>query len=380
MRDARRLNLSPVRILILLPLVVLSSGCRGPGAQGLEPDLSFEEYDPPSTLVVPAHEVTRAKYPFVDVHSHQWAMPDQDLGALTAQMDALNMAVMVNLSGRRDDSEDFLRGCLGNVAATAPSRFLVFTNVDFTGVGEPGWAEQKAEQIRRDVGLGAAGLKVYKNLGWGVEDIHGQRVPVDDPRLDPIWAVCGSLGVPVLIHSGDPAPFWEPWDADNERWLELKQKPERRRAPDAVPWEQILAEHWNLFARHPGTTFISAHLSWLGHDLQRLGELLDAHPNVHTEIGAVLAELGRQPRFAREWFVAHQDRVLFGKDLWAPDEYPVYFRVLQTDDDYVPYYRRRHAFWRLYGLHLPDPVLRKLYYGNALRLFPQIDRSLFPAD
>jgi uncharacterized protein len=98
---------------------------------------------------------------------------------------------------------------------------------------------------------------------------------------------------------------------------------------------------------------------------------------VHTEIGAVLAELGRQPRFARDWLIRYQDRVMFGKDTWAPDEYPFYFRVLETADDYFPYYRRRHAFWKLYGLDLPDDVLRKLYYRNALRIVPGLDRSRF---
>jgi len=187
--------------------------------------------------------------------------------------------------------------------------------------------------------------------------------------------------VPVLIHSGDPAPFWLPWDANNERWLELKQKPQRKRDPEVnASFEEIVREHWHVFEKHPETTFISAHMSWMANDLARLGKLLDEHPNVYTEIGAVLAEFGRQPRFARAWFERYQDRVLFGKDAWTPEEYYVYFRVLETKDEYFDYYRRRHAFWKMYGLDLPDEVLRKLYYKNALRLFPQLDRSLFPAD
>ncbi len=353
--------------------------------------MSIEEYEPRSTLVVPEHIVTHAKYPFVDVHSHQWRMDTRDLDSLIADMDSLNMAVMVNLSGRglslltKPDERDraaerkFLKGSVENINSNYPNRFVVFTNIGFANFGDPEWMQKTVKQIEEDVKLGAKGLKIYKNLGLTVEDQEGKRVPVDDARLDPIWAKCGELGIPVLIHSAEPAPFWEPKDKYNERWLELKQKPERYRDPDIYPpWEQIMNEQHNVFRKHPETTFINAHLGWMGNNLARLGELLDEIPNMYTEIGAVLAELGRQPRFARKWFIKYQDRVLFGKDLWRPEEYYVYFRVLETADEYFDYYRKRHAFWKMYGLDLPDEVLRKLYYKNALRIIPGLDRSLFP--
>lgn len=222
-------------------------------------------------------------------------------------------------------------------------------------------------------------MKIYKNLGLTARDSTGQRIAVDDPRLDPIWAKCGELGIPVLIHTGEPFQFWLAKDANNERLLELMQKPERYRDPaEYPPWEQIMGEQHNVFRRHPETTFINAHLGWMGNDLGRLGRLMDELPNMHTEIGAVLAELGRQPRFAREWFIKYQDRVMFGKDSWQPEEYHTYFRVLESADEYFDYYRRRHAFWKMYGLNLPDEVLKKLYYKNALRVIPGIDASLFP--
>jgi predicted TIM-barrel fold metal-dependent hydrolase len=351
--------------------------------------MSFEEYDPPSTLVVPQHIVTRAKYPFIDVHSHQWRMDTQNLDSLVAEMDSLNMAVMVNLSGRGDydpstrsivDEIGFLNRSLANIRKSHHSdRLIVFTNIRFDGFGEHGWAEQTITQLEEDVKMGAKGLKVYKDLGFDVKDHTGHRVPVDDPRLDPVWEKCGELGIPVLIHSGDPFQFWLPKDKYNERWLELKEHPERYRDPMKYPqWEQIMNEQHNVFRKHPKMIFISAHLGWMGNDLARLGKLLDEIPNMYTEIGAVLAELGRQPRFAREWFIKYQDRVLFGKDLWYPSEYHVYFRVLETADEYFNYYRRRHAFWKMYGVDLPDEVLKKLYYKNALKIFPGIDASKFP--
>jgi predicted TIM-barrel fold metal-dependent hydrolase len=222
---------------------------------------------------------------------------------------------------------------------------------------------------------------VYKSLGLTDRDHQGKRIAVDDPRLDAIWQRCGELGLPVLIHSGEPSPFWLPKDRHNERWLELKQEPDRYRPADRFPpFETILAEQHHVFRKHPKTRFIDAHLGWLGNDLARLGQLLDELPNVYTELGAVLAELGRQPRFARDWLIRYQDRVLFGKDTYNQSEYYAYFRVLETADEYFDYYRKRHAHWKLYGLELPDPVLRKIYYRNALTLFPTIDRSLFPTD
>ena len=374
------------------PLLALPLALAPARAQDEVPP--FHEYDPPSTLVVPETPVPRARYPFVDVHSHQFAMGDgQDLTELVAAMDELNMEVMVNLSGRgfrRVElpdggfrfalrEPDYLKRAVAAAEAAAPGRFVVFTNLDTHGLGEPGWTERALVELETDVANGARGLKIYKGLGMDSVDAAGERIPVDDPRLDQIWQRCGELGIPVLIHSGDPAPFWQPKTAANERLYELMERPERYRDPAVHPsWEQIMGEQHNLFRRHPGTTFISAHLGWMGNDLARLGELLDELPNLYTEIGAVLAELGRQPRFARDWLTRHQDRVLFGKDSWAPAEYRVYFRALETADDYFDYYRRRHAFWKIYGLDLPDEVLRKLYYGNALKVLPGLDRSLFP--
>jgi predicted TIM-barrel fold metal-dependent hydrolase len=339
--------------------------------------MDVEQYEPVSSLKVPEHPLTRARYPFVDVHNHQWLMPVQNLDHLVAEMDELNMGVMINLSGFRGK---LLEWSLTNVNKRQANRFLVFLNLDFEQLDAPDWPQAQLNQIDEAVKLGAKGLKVYKSLGLTDRDKSGKRIAVDDPRLDPIWTRCGELGLPVLIHSGEPSPFFQPKDEHNERWLELKQEPSRFRPPDRYPpFETILAEQHHLFRKHPKTKFIDAHLGWLGNDLARLGKLFDELPNVYTELGAVLAELGRQPRFAREWMIRYQDRVLFGKDTYKKEEYYTYFRVLETADEYFDYYRKRHAHWKMYGLELPDPVLRKVYYQNALRLFPSIDRKLFPA-
>jgi len=222
-------------------------------------------------------------------------------------------------------------------------------------------------------------LKIFKNFGMDIKDTKGQRIHVDDPRFDQVFETCARLKIPVLIHTAEPWSFFQPMDQYNERWLELKTHPGRARPPDKNPsWETLMGEQHNLFARHPNTVFIAAHLGWLGNNLAELGRLLDRLPNVNTEIAAVLYELGRQPRFARQWLIKYQDRVMFGKDVWNAQEYYTYFRVLETADEYFDYYRKYHAFWQMYGLDLPDEVLKKLYYKNALRIIPGIDRSPFP--
>jgi uncharacterized protein len=361
----------------MLILTVISAGCIAQ-EQPLEMKMDFEEYDPPSTLVVPEHKVSKAKYPFIDVHNHQFDMPTKDLDALSKQMDELNMAVMVNLSGRGRGSTEHLEKSLDNVKQAKPKRFIVFTNMDFAAIDDPEWQGRMVKQLEEDVKKGANGLKIYKSLGMFTRDSHGNRVRIDDPRIAPVWDKCGELGIPVLIHSADPKQFWQPIDKNNERWLELKLHPNRRHDTDTVKWETLIKEQHNMFRRHPKTKFINAHLGWYGSDLKRLAELMDAMPNMYTEIGAVIAELGRQPRAAREFLIKYQDRVMFGKDSWVPEEYETYFRVLETADEYFPYHKRYHAFWRMYGLALPDDVLKKIYYKNALKVIPNIDASVFP--
>ncbi len=340
------------------------------------PAMDFEKYNPPSTLVVPEHKLGKAKFPFIDVHNHQFGMPDMNLGKLIKDMDKLNMKVMVNLSGENGES---LKKSVANVKANFSNRFIVFANVDFKNAGEKDWGEKAAKQLEEDVKSGANGLKIYKSLGFSVKDINGKRVTVDDARLDLVWKKAGELKIPVIIHTADPKPFWAPMDENNERWLELATRPGRKRSDtDPAPWDTLIAEQHRLFKKHPGTTFIAAHFGWYPNDLEKLGKLLDEMPNVVVEFGAVIAELGRQPRMAKQFFTKYQDRILFGKDSWVPEEYATYFRVLETEDEYFPYHKKYHAFWAMYGIGLTDDILKKIYYKNALRIIPNIDKSLFP--
>ena len=349
--------------------------------------MDIEEYSPKSSLVVAENPRDRAKFPFVDVHSHQWKMPVMDFTNLVAEMDSLNMGYMINLSGsgfatfagNQDLMDLSLTESLENIKKQGVSnRFGVFVNVDFNKIDDADFGTNNVEIIKDAVKQGVIGLKVYKNLGLNLKDNSGSRVKVDDKRLNPIWQICGELNIPVLIHSGEPSPFFDPIDKHNERWLHARQKPASFRPASEYPsFDVVMQEQYNMFKNNPNTTFINAHLGWYGNDLDKMSAQLDELSNVYTEIGAVIAELGRQPIRARRFFVEHQDRVLFGKDTYKKSEFNVYFRILETSDEYFDYYRKRHAHWKMYGLNLPDSILKKLYYKNARKLFPNIPLELF---
>ncbi|MFN8429302.1 MAG: amidohydrolase family protein [Spirosomataceae bacterium] len=377
------------RFRFLLPGIILGNMCF---AQQItigdnKGQLTFEEYDPKSTLVVENNPKVRSKFPFIDVHNHQFAMGEsrENTDKLLPDMDALNMKIMVNLSGRgwTSDEKKSTQSLVDNIknAELYPGRFVIFTNVDFNTINEPGWSEKAAKLLEEDVKIrGAKGLKIYKNLGFSVKNTDGSLVKIDDPRIDAVWKKAGELGIPVLIHSGDPASFWQPINQFNERWLELKTHPGRKRDVEKgdYSFEQIIEQQHNIIKKHPKTIFISAHMGWYPNNLGKLDSLLTAMPNMYVEIGAVIAEIGRQPHTANKFFTKWQDRILFGKDSWVPSEYATYFRVLETQDEYFQYHKKYHAFWPMYGIGLADNVLKKIYYKNALKIIPGIDKSGFP--
>jgi predicted TIM-barrel fold metal-dependent hydrolase len=337
-----------------------------------QPPPSILDYRPTSTLVVDEHMVPKAKFPVVDIHSHQTATVE-NMPQLIAQMDALNLRVLNNLSG---GSGAQLKARADAIRSSPyADRFTVFANTDFRGVA-PGWGAKAAAQLEEDVRNGAIGLKIFKNLGMTATKADGSRIAVDDTELDPLWAAAGRLNIPVLIHVGEPPQFFEAPDFTNERWLELALFPSRRNYdPSKVKFEQLIAERDRMFAKHPKTRFIAAHFGYHGHDLKTAAALLDRLPNVSLEVAAVLYDFGRQPRTAAAFFTKYQDRVMFGKDTYAPAEYPYYWRVFETRDEYFDYYRDYHAFWKLYGMGLSDEVLRKLYYGTALAVTPGLPRG-----
>jgi predicted TIM-barrel fold metal-dependent hydrolase len=377
---------------VLLALLV-AGAAQGPGMRGaarvapgqpcpsgttevrpgscMAPDMpppSILDYRPRSTLVTAAHQVPRAKFPAIDVHGHPGNLTSAEaIARVVAEMDKLNLGVMVvaeEVSGSR------LTQTLQALSASPhKDRFRVMAGVDFRGVG-PGWADKAVAQLDADVKAGAVGVgEISKAFGLNIRKPDGSRLKVDDPALDPLWQAFARLDVPVFMHTAEPQEFFQPLDYHNERWLELALFANRRNnQPGQVTFEQLMTERNNVFRRHPKTRFIAAHFGWHANDLGRAAKLLDEFPNVSVECGAILYDLGRQPRSAHDFFVKYQDRIMFGKDAFQPEEYPYYWRVFETTDEYFDYYRDYHAFWKLYGMGLPDAVLKKLYADNARRV------------
>jgi predicted TIM-barrel fold metal-dependent hydrolase len=345
-----------------------------PAAADDAPGLLLRDFKPRAMLKVPAHEVARAAFPAVDVHNHvndaRGGDPPVPLDDLLARMDRLNVKRIVILTGRWGEA---LQTVIDRMVRPHPDRFTVFTEPDWSRIDEPGFGEAMAAQVRDSYARGARGLKVLKNLGLGVRDRTGRLVTVDDPRLDPMWAECGKLGIPVSIHTSDPDAFFEPRDATNERWDELGEHPDWSfYGPQFPPKRALLDARNRVFARHPGTAFIALHVANHPEDLDDVESVLDRYPNVVVETGARHAELGRQPRRARAFFLKYPDRVLFGTDA-APDEamYRNWFRLLETADEAFDYWNSPgQGRWTISGLDLPRDVLERVYSKNAERVIP----------
>jgi predicted TIM-barrel fold metal-dependent hydrolase len=285
-------------------------------------------------------------------------------------MDATNVKTVVILTGMWGAK---LQKVIDTMVKPYPGRFIVFTQIDWSKIDDPNFSQQMVAQLDDAVARGARGLKLLKDLGLAVRDKSGKLIPVDDPRLDPVWEECGRLGIPVSIHTGDPEAFFHPTDAGNERYEELIEHPDWSFYGSQFPsLEQLLEARNRVFAKHPKTTFVSLHMGW-PENLPWVAQMLDRYPNVMVEFGAREAELGRQPRQAREFFLKYQDRIMFGTDNGMEKEmYRNHFRWLETADEYFDYWGSpAQGRWEIYGIELPDPVLAKVYHLNAEWVFAQ---------
>jgi predicted TIM-barrel fold metal-dependent hydrolase len=385
----------------------LASGGRAARAQEAAPSpapspdagapLPLKDYQPKSMLHVPEHKVPRSRFPAIDMHTHlSWAKSSgggvsrgeemtflAEPKDLIAVMDRKNVRMMVNLTGGTGAG---LKESINRFEGAYPGRFATLTEPSYGSFKDARFPQIQADAIQQAKNAGARGLKVLKTLGLFLrEDLtSGPLVKIDDKRFDPMWDACGSLGMPVWIHVSDPEAFFLPTDRFNERYEELSNHPDWSfHGKDYPSNAEIMAARDRVFARHPKTRFLVLHV---GNDAENLGfvsETLDRFPNTSVEMGARVGELGRQPRASRKFFDKYQDRILFGTDAVPPpfgnetpqqvfgDElYEIYYRFLETEDeyfDYAPAPVPPQGRWRIYGIGLPEPVLKKVYEGNAVR-------------
>jgi uncharacterized protein len=337
--------------------------------------LLLKDFHPVSMLHAPMHNVDRAKYYVIDVHNHtndamgiEEHMPPERVARI---MDSTNVKSVVILTGMWGEK---LQHVIDEMVTAHPGRFVVFAQIDFSKINDPNFSEEMVAQLDDSVRRGARGLKQLKDLGLTDRDESGKLIPIDDPRLDPIWEEAGRLGIPVFIHVSDPEAFFLPVDSKNERYEELMEHPDWSfYGPQFPSKPDLLAARDQMFAKHPGTTFVALHMANWPENLDYISHLLDSLPNVMVEFGARQAELGRQPRRARAFFIKYQDRIMFGTDSRVNEAmYRNYFRWLETDDEYFDYWGYPgQGRWKIYGMNLPDTVLEKIYHKNAERMFQQ---------
>jgi predicted TIM-barrel fold metal-dependent hydrolase len=358
--------------------------------------LPLQEFQPTSTLQVPVTRVERPRFPVIDIHTHlSWSgragAGAEDPQAVTilapaadlvTVMDRRGVRLMVNLTGGRGTG---LEQTVRDFQRAHPGRFLMFTEPWWSRAADPSYPQFQADEIGRAAKAGAHGLKVLKTLGLYLRDggPDGRLVSIDDRRFDPMWEACAALNLPVAIHIADPVAFFRPTDRFNERYEELHHHPDWSfHGRDFPSFDALIEARNRLFARHPRTTWIALHVGHHAEDLGEVSQSLDRFPNMHVELGARIGELGRQPRTTRRFFERYQDRIMFGTDavpngtetpqqLFGEELYEIYYRFLETEDeyfDYAPAPIPPQGRWRIYGLGLPDSILKKVYHDNAARL------------
>jgi len=358
--------------------------------------LALEDFQPKSMLHLPETNVTRSRFPVIDVHTHLTmgaghkngvtigeeirflASPDEVLPV----MDQKNIRMMVDLTGNYGKG---LEEALQRFQRAHSDRFIVFTEPGWDHFDRPDYARWQADEIARAHQAGAKGLKVVKTLGLYLRQnvTSGPLVKIDDPRFDLMWEACAAFKMPVAIHISDPEAFFLPIDRFNERFEELNNHPDWSFHDRDFPSNKDLLEARNrMFARHPRTTFIALHVGNNAENLASVSECLERFPNMHVELAARIGELGRQPRAARKFFEKYQDRIMFGTDavpngtmtpqqIFSAKLYEIYYRFLETEDeyfDYAPAPKPPQGRWQIYGLGLPEAILRKVYYENAGRV------------
>lgn len=333
-----------------------------------EVTLPLSEFHPVSMLMTPRHEVSLPRFPVIDYHNH---LDAQDPQRVLEIMDACGIEHIVNITMKVGDEAVAM---IEQYRAADARRFSTIGWMDWTGVENPDFERFVAlslDRLERLAEHGIVGFKFWKDLGLTVRDASGELLRVDDERLAPIFDKAGELGLPVMMHIGDPEAFFLPIDARNERYEELAAHPDWSFYGAQYGKDELLKQRDRVFQRHRKTTFVGAHIAENSEDLARVSALLEANPNVLVDISARASELGRQPYAARKFFLRFADRILFGADLVPePAMYRLYFRFLETADEYFEYptHASGQGRWNIYGLDLPDHVLRKVYRENALRL------------
>lgn len=328
-------------------------------------DLLLTDFEPRSTLRAGAHPVLKPRFPVIDYHNH---LDSMDPAEVLRIMDECGIERTVNITMQVGEAAFAM---MDRFAAASSGRFSTIGWMDWRGVEMPGFFDRAVDYLERLVERGAVGFKIWKDLGLSVRDASGELLRVDDERLAPLFEKAGELDIPVMFHTSDPIAFYDPIDRFNERYEELAAHPDWGFHGAQYSKAELLEQRNRVFARHPETRFVGAHIGESAEDLAFVSSMLEQYPNVDVDLSARANELGRQPYSARNFFLKFADRIVFGADLLPDVEmYRLYYRFLETADEYFDYpsHASRQGRWNICGIFLPDEVLRKVYRDNALRL------------
>jgi len=341
--------------------------------------ITLDKFKPVSKLCVKETTITKAKFPVIDVHNHLGSDFGPNLGTHTSvedlleKMEAHNIRAVVSLDG--------VPGPVGDsqleMSQKYPDKFVTFLRMDYSNFESPDFADYVNNLVDDYVSRGAGGIKFLKELGLNVKDSSGKYIKPCDPRMTPVWQAAARHDIPVLIHIGDPMAFFDPIDGNNERYEELLAHPNWSFAdPEFYRFDELVESGKTLLRNNPNTRFIFPHVGGVAEDLSRVSEMLDEFPNLYVDISARLAELGRQPYTARAFFIKYQDRIMHGTDLPVhPNTVIPYYRFYETYDEYFPYNnfpQENQGRWNIYGICLPDEVLKKIYFENACKVIPKL--------
>ena len=326
----------------------------------------LKDYKPKSIYKIPITEVPKAKFSVIDMHSHPYAKTAQEIAEWVRNMDEVGVdkTMILAMATGEKFSEIYKK------YSAHPDRFEVWCGFDYAGYDQPGFSARAVKTLERCHDIGARGVGELHDKGKGLSSstVKANGMHPDDERMGPVFERCGQLGMPVSIHVADPIWMYQPMDNTNDGLMNAYSW-RLDNQPGIVKLSGMVDILERTVKKHANTTFIACHFANLGYDLARLGQVLDAHPNLYADIAARYAETAPIPRFTAKFYEKYADRLVYGTDMgFDKSMYRITFRILETEDEHFYENEQFGYHWSLNGFGLSDEILRKVYHENAEKL------------
>jgi uncharacterized protein len=326
-------------------------------------ELNLKDFRPKSIFRVPVTTIKKAKFPAIDMHSHDFTKTDDEVAQWIRTMDQAGIEKTIILSGAIGTRFDSIYSRYAKFG----HRFEVWCGLDIDGFKEPGWSEKAIKELERCIKKGARGIGELSDKGFGLRYPGGFGPHIDDPLLKPLLKRCGELHIPINIHVAEPLWMYLPMDSTNDGLMNAYTWRIDSTQKGILGHAALIKTLDNAVRDNPNTTFIACHYANCEYDLSILGSLLDKHKNLYADASARFGETSTIPRYMASFYKKYQDRLLYGTDNIPEFKmYEVTFRILETSDEHFYYYRFYH--WPSYGFGLTDNILKKVYRENAKKI------------